>query len=85
MSHGFATLTIINHGFSSKTVVIQMVIKMPKTWLLHVYYNKTMLHFHKGFSNYISTTLVKETEYYVMNICSVSDIHLLFLWVIFLI
>ncbi len=49
-----------------------MVINAPKTWLLHVYYNKTMVNFRKCFSSYISTTLVKETEYYVMNICSLS-------------
>ncbi len=41
-------VTIIKHGICSKTVVIHMVTNMPKTWLLHFYYNKAMVHFHKG-------------------------------------
>ncbi len=48
-----------------------MVINMPKHGC-YVYYNKTMVNFRKCFSSYISTTLVKETEYYVINICSLS-------------
>ncbi len=60
INHGFTTnktkktllltmvLLLFNHGFCSKTVVIQMVINLPKnTWLLHFYYNKIMVSFHK--------------------------------------
>lgn len=42
-NHGFAALTVV---FVVK-LVIQMVINLPKTWLLHFYYNKTMVNFHK--------------------------------------
>lgn len=40
---------IKKHGICSKNVVIQMVSNPPKmTWLLYVYYNKTMVNFCSG-------------------------------------
>ncbi len=48
-------LTEINHGFTTnktkKTLnnnVIQIVLDVLKTWILHFYYDKTMVHFYKG-------------------------------------
>lgn len=45
--YGLTTITI-----GSKTMVIQMVINLPKYMKITLYYNKTMLVFPKGQSTF---------------------------------